>query len=276
MSRIPVASARRLRAAPLACLCLLALACPRGGAAEGEAAARARQLWEQGQEAMRQGHADEAIRCYEQSLAADPAFARNHLSLAATYLEQGDQERACPELELYLQAYPGHLIVRAHYAELLLRLHRTQEADAEFRRFAADAQERGEEFARQLIHCHSRLMELAEAAEDGYGEHLHRGIGLFLLARDQATRADPDQGLSPESLLCRAAAELTLARAERPDEAQPCWYLYEVWSRLSQRQAALRCLREADEAAPFSYLTPAEQARLALACRRHEAQALPK
>jgi tetratricopeptide (TPR) repeat protein len=260
----------------LACLCLLVLACPRAGAAADEAAVRARQLWEQGQDAMSDGHADEAIRCYEQSLAADPAFARNHLSLAAAYLDRGDQERACPELELYLHACPGHLIVRAHYAELLLRLRRSEEAGAEFRRFAAEAQGKGQEFAKQLIHCHSRLMELAEAAEDGYAEHLHRGIGLFLLAADQATRPDPDDHLCPESLLCRAAAELTLARAERPDEAQPCWYLYQVWSRLSQRQPALRCLREAEEVAPFSYLTPAEQARLVLACRRHEAQPLPK
>ena len=276
MSRIPAALPREFRAAPLVCLCLLVLACPRAGAVTTEATVRARQLWEQGQEAMSKGHADEAIRCYEQSLAADPAFARNHLSLAAAYLDQGDQERACPELEQYLQACPGHLIVRAHYAELLLRLRRSEEALAEFRRFAADAQEKDEEFAKQLIHCHSRLMELAEAAEDVYAEHLHRGIGLFLLARDRATRSDADDRLSPESLLCRAAAELTLARAERPDEAQPCWYLYQVWSRLSQRQAALRCLRDADEAAPFSYLTPAEQARLALARRRHEAQVLPK
>jgi tetratricopeptide (TPR) repeat protein len=260
----------------LACLCLLVLACPPAGAAANEAAVRALELWQQGQDAMSQGHADEAIRCYEQSLAADPRFARNHLSLAAAYLDQGDQERACPELERYLDACPGHLIVRAHYAELLLRLNRSEEAGAEFRRFAADAQEKGEEFAKQLIHCHSRLMELGEEAQDGYAEHLHRGIGLFLLADDQATRPDPDHRLCPESLLCRAAAELTLARAERPDEAQPPWYLYQVWSRLSQRQPALRCLRDADEAAPFTYLTPAEQARLALACRRHETQALPK
>ena len=265
MSRIRVAAA----------LCLLVLASEQAGAADVDAPARARLLWEQGQEAMRQGHPDQAIACYEQSLAADPGFARNHLSLAATYLDQGEQERACPELELYLQACPGHLIVRAHYAELLLRLRRDREADAEFRRFAAEAQEKGNELAKQLIHCHSRLMELAESAEDDYGAHLHRGIGLFLLARDQETRPD-DQRLCPESLLCRAAAELTLARAERPDEAQPCWYLYEVWSCLSQRQAALRCLREADEAAPFSYLTPAEQGRLTLACRRRDAQALPR
>src|SRR5947209_11839003 len=125
MSRVPPASFRGLRAAPLACLCLLVLACTYGGAAEGEPAGRATQLWELGQEAMRQGHADEAIRCYEESLAADPAFCRNHLSLAAAYLDRGDEERACPELERYLQAYPGHLVVRAHYAELLLRLHRT-------------------------------------------------------------------------------------------------------------------------------------------------------
>jgi hypothetical protein len=179
-------------------------------------------------------------------------------------------------MALYLQACPGHLIVRAHYAELLLRLHRAGEARTEFARFAADAQEQVDQYVKQLIHCHSRLMELAEAAEDGYAEHLHRGIGLFLLARDQQASREPDSALCPESLLCKAAAELTLARVERPDEAQPCWYLYEVWSRLAQRGAALRCLHDADLAAPFSYLTPAEQTGLALACRRFQAQALPK
>jgi hypothetical protein len=118
-------------------------------------------------------------------------------------------------------------------------------------------------------------MEIAVAEEDEYAEHLHRGIGLFLLARQQeaqGSHADP----CPEALLCRAAAELTLARIACPDEAQPCWYLYEVWSRLAQRQAALRCLREADLAAPFSYMTPTEQTRLALACRRAEVHVSPK
>jgi hypothetical protein len=265
------------RSALLVCFCVAAFArLPDRAAADPPG--QARQLWEQGQEAIRQGHADEAVRCYQQSLNADPGFYRNHLSLAAAYLDAGDPERACPHLGLYLDACPTHLIVRAHYAELLLRLRRADAARAEFARFAADAQERREQYGPQLIHCHSRLMEIAEAEEDEYGEHLHRGIGLYLLAGERERRQDPDADPCPESLLCRAAAELTLARVERPDEAQPCWYLYEVWSRLAQRQAALRCLREADLAAPFTYLTADEQARLALACRRHQsqAQALPK
>jgi hypothetical protein len=71
--------------------------------------------------------------------------------------------------------------------------------------------------------------------------------------------------LPSEGLYCKAAGELTLALEERPDEARPRWYLYEVWSRLAQRQPARRCLREAGSAAPFSYLTPSEQRGLELA-----------
>ena len=70
-----------------------------------------------------------------------------------------------------------------------------------------------------------------------------------------------------EGLLCKAAAELTLANLERPDEARPCWYLYLAWSQLGQRQLALCRLLQADSAAPFTYLTPAEQRNLRLACQ---------
>jgi tetratricopeptide (TPR) repeat protein len=241
-----------------------------------EAPSPARQLWEAGQEAMRQGRADEAIRCYEQSLAADPGFARNHLSLAAAYLDKGDQATACPHLALYLAAYPDHVIVRVQYAELLLRLDRSAEARGEFLRCAADAPQEGAVQLRQLVHCHSRLMEIAQAADDEYDEHLHRGIGLFLLAREVDLRGKGGEDSTPEGVLCKAAAELTLARIERPDEAQPCWYLYEVWSRLDQGRAAARSLHETDDAAPFTYLTPGEQSRLALALRRHEAAPSPK
>ncbi len=277
MFRVPVRTARpplgpRARWSWL--LCLLA-----GGAAAGaapEPLPAARQLWEQGQAAMSQGQADRAIRLYEQSLEVDPTFARNHLSLAAAYLDKGDAEGACPHMGRYLEAHPEHLVVRAHYAELLLRLERPEEARAEFERCAADAQEQQEGLSRELIHCHSRLMELAQAEEDAYAEHLHRGIGLFLLACDRSADQGAEDDLTAEGLLCRAAAELTLARVERPEEARPCWYLYEVWSRLAQRRPALRCLRAAEEAAPFSYLTPAEQARLALATSRREPPPLRK
>src|SRR5262245_10105676 len=55
---------------------------------------------------------------------AEQAQAVNHLGLAATCLEKGDETGALPHLACYLAVHPEHLVVRAHYAELLLRLHR--------------------------------------------------------------------------------------------------------------------------------------------------------
>ncbi len=237
-------------------------------------AAQARQAWVQGQESMRRGKPDEAIRYYEQSLAADPEQKRSHLSLAAAYVQQGDEAAAAGHLAEYLKAFPEHHVVRAHYAELLLRLHRPREARAQFERFIADVQDDPELGPKHLVHCHSRLMEIAEDEGDEYTEHLHRGIGLYLLACERAGLPDPEDGdLSVESVLCKAAAELTMAHLTRRDEARPCWYLYAVWSRLDQRQPALRHLREADSTAPFSYLTPAEKRDLELAHLGREIEA---
>jgi tetratricopeptide (TPR) repeat protein len=226
------------------------------------------QLWEEGQKAMRFREHDQAIALYEQSLAADPQLTRNHLSLAAAHLEKGDETGACPHLARYLSAHPEHLAIRVQYAELLWRLKRFQECRDAFESAMDDAQ--GDMPTSHLIHCHTRLMQLAEAVEDEYAEHLNRGIGLYLLACERATLAEGDVPLSVEGLLCRAAGELTLARVQRSDEARPCWYLYKVWSRLAQRQPALRSLREASASAPFSYLTSAEQRGLQLACSADE------
>src|SRR5262249_33074183 len=170
-------------------------------------------------------------------------------------------------LRQYVAAHPGELLVRAHLAELLLRLKRLSEARAEFEHLIAGAQGDQALSGRHLVHYHSRLMEIAEQTEDEYAEHLHRCIGLYLLACQRAGLAEPDGDLPAEGLLCKAAGELNLARLEHPDEARPCWYLYAVWSKLGQQQPALRCLRAADEASPFTYLTPVEKYDLRLACQ---------
>jgi hypothetical protein len=207
------------------------------------------------------------------AVAQDAAQQRAHLNLAAAQIERGDQPGAARHLAAYLAAFPDHHIVRKHYAELLLRLHRPHEARAQFERFIAGTQDDPELGPKYLVHCHSRLMEIAEEEGDDYGEHLHRGIGLYLLACERAGLPDPEDGeLSVESVLCRAAGELTMAHLARRDEARPCWYLYVVWSRLQQRQPALRHLREADACAPFSGLTPAERRSLELARLGHEAE----
>src|SRR5262245_26946745 len=92
----------------------------------------AQRLWELGQAAMKQGQTDRAIDCYRQSLRLDPTLARNHLSLAAAYLGKGDEAHACPHLQQYVRLIPEHCVIRFHYAELLLRLHRPEEARAQY------------------------------------------------------------------------------------------------------------------------------------------------
>jgi hypothetical protein len=239
---------------------------------EKEDPSSASRNWEKGQTAMRQGKTEEAIWCYEQALAADPNFTRNHLSLAAAYLQENNPDKACAHLAQYLNANPDEPANRVRYAELLLRLHRLPEARTQFEQLVCDAQSQRDSGKLDLIRCHGRLMEIAEASDDRYSEHLHRGIGLFLLARKGAQLPTSEEEFPAESLLCKAAAELTLAHLQRPEAARPCWYLYEVWSRLGQRQPALCRLREAEAAAPFSSLTPTERCALHLAYERYQTE----
>jgi Tfp pilus assembly protein PilF len=225
--------------------------------------------WQKGQKAMLDGKAEQAIDSFRHSLELEPGLSRNHLSLAAAYLAQGQEEKAAEQLEQYLQAQPSHYLVRGQYAELLLRLDRLGTAREEFERFEADLQDRDTRAGQQLVQCHARLMDIAARLDDDYARHLHRGIGLYWLARQRGELTEESDELSSESLLCQAASELVQARRERPDEARPCWYLHEVWSRLGQRQPAMRWLHAAEDAAAFSYLTAVEQSHLHFACRKH-------
>jgi hypothetical protein len=191
-----------------------------------------------------------------------------HLTLAASQLEKGDEAGACAHLSLYLVSHPEHTVVRIHFAELLLRQDHPEAAREQFERFEAEAQEQPGISLGQRIRCESRLAKMAEAREDEYEEHLHRGIGLYLLALDRIGQTDEKRELRVESLLFKAASELTKARSINPEEARPHWYLHEVWSRLGQRHAALRRLKAAEAAADFSYLTPTEHRNLLLARQR--------
>ena len=82
------------------------------------------------------------MTCYQQSLAADPTLVRNYLSLAAAYLEMDDEAAALPPLTRYVSAHPEQMVIRVHLADLLLRLKRSSEAQAEFERCVAGVQDR--------------------------------------------------------------------------------------------------------------------------------------
>ena len=190
----------------------------------------------------------------------------DHLAEASRCIERDDLQSAGAQLAIYLDSKPDSQAVRVQYAEILASLKRRLEAQGQFKQFLALAQEQKTEAGATMIHVHRRLMEIAEEANDEYGVHLHRGIGLYLLAQRRAQIDSTEQEMPVEGLLCKAAAELTLAHDERPNEAQVSWYLFQVWSQLGQRHAALARLREARDAAAFSYLSPAESRKLSLAC----------
>jgi tetratricopeptide (TPR) repeat protein len=263
----------RLRAAALlACLCCLGS----DPATPTPVVSPAVRLWEQGQQAILAGDANGAIAAYRESLRLDPHLTRNHLSLAAACLDKGEDGTAAEHMGTYLRLQPEHFVVRVHYADLLFRLGRLLEARQEYERFIADAQNRPALAEEHLVHCHSRLMEIGEDQEDEYAEHLHRGIGLYLLAKQRATLAETGHDMSAEGMLCKAAGELSLATRDRPEEARPCWYLSAVWTELAQRRPATRWLRAAAAAAPFSYLTPGERDALRRARRQSEAESFQR
>ena len=190
----------------------------------------------------------------------------DHLAEASRCIERDDLQSAGAQLAIYLDSKPDSQTIRVQYAEILASLKRRLEARGQFNQFLALAQEQKTEAGATMIHVHRRLMEIAEEANDEYGVHLHRGIGLYLLGQRRAQIDSAEQDMPAEGLLCKAAAELTLAHDERPNEAQVSWYLFQVWSQLGQRHAALARLREARDAAPFSYLSPVESRKLSLAC----------
>jgi tetratricopeptide (TPR) repeat protein len=233
---------------------------------ESKPGERAQALWDQGQQAMRAGQPDQAIDLYQKSLHEDRERARNHLSLAAAYLEKGDDRAACEQLGLFLRWHPEHRNARFYRAELLLKLGRHTAARNDFELAIRHEQGEDEPDLRQLVHCHTRLVEIGEALNSDYLIHLHRGIGMLLLATQRATLDSPNSELSVEALLCKAAAELSRARALRPSDGRTCWYLHLAWRQLAQHAPARRWLAEARRLAPISDMTPSERRDLILAC----------
>src|SRR5207249_1734585 len=111
-------------------------------------------------------------------------------------------------------------------------LGKKEEARAQYAQTIAGIQEEARCDYALLIHCHGRLIELAEDADDDYQVHLHRGIGLYWLAQGCRVLGAEHAPMSPEGLLCKAAGELSLAQGLRPDEARPAWYLHAIWRNL--------------------------------------------
>src|SRR5262249_52649576 len=122
---------------PRLCLCVLGLRCRPPSARPADPAPPPRRAWAEGPEAPPRGETDRASAAYRRSLELDPTLARNHLSLAAAHLGEGRDGEAAEHLAAYVRAEPGHVTVRGHYAELLLRLGRPEAAREQFERLVA-------------------------------------------------------------------------------------------------------------------------------------------
>lgn len=191
--------------------------------------------------------------------------ATNDLSRAAACLASGDAERACSHLRQFVADHPDHSSARFFLAEMLFQHGQHAAACEHFERTIAACQDEAARDVPHLLHCHGRLVAAAEALNDEYEMHLQRGIGLMLTAQLRAAIGEPKGELPVEALLFRAAASLAAAHRLRPDQARPCWYSHAVWHQLAQTQMAELWLLKARAAAPFSYLTAAEQRGLQLA-----------
>lgn len=196
--------------------------------------------------------------------AALEAVAVDGLTLAARCLERGDQPGAVRHLADHADRYPQQVMVRAYLAELLFKLERRPESRHEFERFIMQAQSMTGPPRTHLVHCHTRLMMMAEQAGDRYHESLHRGIGLCLLAKSWGEDGDePKTDTLTTATLVQAADTLRDARAIRPADARVNLYLADVYKHLGQPVAARQARIRARAGSPGG-LTPYEAERLAV------------
>ena len=182
----------------------------------------------------------------------------DHLTPAADALGRGDRSAAAVHLAAHVRRHPDQLMFRAQLAELLFTLDRAAEAKAEFERFAADAQSAGGPVRKHLVHCHTRLMELAGRADDRFAERFHRGVGLARLA------ADLGDDEAAEEVVCQALRALTEARGLRPADPRVHLYLADAYDLTGNRRAAEVSRATARDRAGPGSLTAAEAVRLGL------------
>ena len=194
----------------------------------------------------------------------DPARSEDHLTMAAEKLDRGDEAGALGHLRAHVAAHPDAVMIRAYLAELHLKLGNREESRGEFERVVGTAQHAKSGPARRhLVHCHTRLMEIAQTEDDAFAEQLHRGIGLWLLVREWDADPERRDETAAEQTLAKAASALRKAKEEKSGEARANLYLSLVLDRLGQPGAANSARRAARVALPDATLTPWEREQLA-------------
>jgi hypothetical protein len=143
----------------------------------------------------------------------------------------------------------------------LWKLDRPADARAHFERFIADAQDGAGAVRGHLVHCHTRLMEIARDDGDRGAEAFHRGAGLLRLAEQPGA----DEVEAREEVLCQAVKALAEARDLRPGDARPLAYLALAHEKAGNTRAAAAARAAARNATSAAGLTAAERRQLAFA-----------
>ena len=182
------------------------------------------------------------------------------LDLAAQCLERGDNQAAIPHLEDYLRDYPEALMLRAQLAELYWQQQQADAAETEFERFIADAQTSSSSQAqRHMIHCRTRLMELAEQRGDQAAMARQQAIGLWLLVQRWQSQPERADAIMAERTLAQALDALRIANVLDPTDTRVYLYSALVLRDLHQAEAARNAWRSADRQRPDPRLTPWER-----------------
>lgn len=172
-----------------------------------------------------------------QEPAPAPPAEPDRLTLTAEALERGDRAAAAGHLAAYVRRHPEQFMFRAQLAEMLVRDGKDDAAKVHFETFAADATNATGVARDQLVHAHTRLMEIAQRADDRFGETFHRGAGLLLLVKQMEKATTPDEEFR-EEMLCKALRALTEAKERNPADTRVRLQLAEVYDRTGNRRAA--------------------------------------
>ncbi len=175
--------------------------------------------------------ASEVIRASAVQAAPD-----DPLVLVARCLERADHRGAAVHLETYVRAHPDQPLFRLQLAELYLRCGQPAEAKFHGERFVEDAAGVAS-LAPHAVTAHIKLMELAQRADDRFGELYHRGAGLLLLVKTQDAAKDRDARFC-EEMLCQALRALTDAKELKPNDPRARTQLAAALERAGSRRAA--------------------------------------
>ena len=186
----------------------------------------------------------------------------DHLAGAAAAVDRGDEAAAAAHLRQHLDARPDAVMIRAYLAELLVHTGDATGAEREFERFVREAGGRNGAAGDHLPHAHTRLMELAEASGDKFGEQFHRGVGLVLVVRKWSREPAADDGGLTESTLAKAGRALREAERLRPGDPRPAVYLAEVYGRLGQAGAARAAAKRAEGRLPDAAVSEDEREQI--------------